>query len=127
MEGSTSILLLLFLFGPRSIFGSHKSPGYQCSFHVEADTGESCERIALSRGISQADIEKWNTDCDQLRMGSQVCVSAVKVDQVPQSGASPSKPGSRDKAANGGRARSGSPQQGRDFDTHIRNIEETNL
>ncbi|XP_055357087.1 uncharacterized protein LOC129602145 [Paramacrobiotus metropolitanus] len=85
-----------------------EAPGFRCVFHVEAESGETCDRIALNRGVSQSDIRKWNTD-GRLRMGDAVCVNAV---QTGATGSDASRRNSnQDSQRHRGRERSDSCQR----------------
>ncbi|GAU91216.1 hypothetical protein RvY_03518 [Ramazzottius varieornatus] len=81
------------------------APGFRCQFHVEANTGETCERIATERGVSISEIKKWNTDCSSIRLGDPVCVLAVDMPtsgrESGRGGLTPARSGSDDSTGSG--------------------------
>ncbi|OQV20939.1 hypothetical protein BV898_05014 [Hypsibius exemplaris] len=80
-KGTRQFVLALFLLGIVAVAWASQdaAPGFMCQFRVEAEMGESCERLASIHGVATSDILKWNTDCRFIRMGDPVCVLAVPV------------------------------------------------
>ena len=99
-----TLLVILACAWTGSQASQDAAPGYRCQFQVEANTGETCERIATERGVSISEIKKWNLDCSSIRLGSPVCVMAVP---MPTSGSettgrlAPARSGNSDSTRDG--------------------------